>query len=103
MRRGFNAIVGFAGGLVLTWACAFLLSQMASSAAGKVQGCGDIEHCGASWWWAAGRMAFYLGPAVLFSVVAYVGTGREWRNARWAKVWCGLIAVTVLMMAFAYR
>lgn len=103
MRRFLTVGAFVALGLLVTWACLYVGSHVDwPKSHTPVKGCYEIDHCDVPWWISTLFFASLLGPAIIYGLVALIGTGREWTAARWLGSYSLLVSITAAMYFGAY-
>lgn len=90
-------------GLVVTWACLYAGSHIDwPKSTTPTSGCREIDHCDVPWWVSMLFVASLLGPAVVYGLVAFIGTGRQWASVRWFRSFSILIPLTAAIYFGGY-
>lgn len=90
-------------GLLVTWACLYVGSHVDwPKSQTPVHGCHEIDHCDVPWWISLLFIASFLGPAIVYGLIAFIGTGRQWSAARWLRSYSLLISMTAAIYFGGY-
>jgi hypothetical protein len=97
VKRLAVASGGFAYGLVLTWACLFMLSRLPLHDTGRIAtGCHEIGKCPFPWWGWLFMPVYLFGPAILLATINAIAW-RKWPVSRWARCCAGLSVAAVAL------
>ncbi len=82
-------------GLLVAWFFGYVTSQIDwPLPKPPIHGCYEIDHCDVPWWVMAIFIWWFLGPAVVYGGIAYVGIGKRWSFTRRAVTFSALLLVT---------
>ena len=82
MRRVLGALAGMVVGLLLTWLCLYVFSNVSVSTSSVSTGCGDAEHCSSSWWVGPAHLSLLLLPSLACTISGYRSVSNCWPKWR---------------------
>jgi hypothetical protein len=103
VKRIFLATAAVALGLFVAWSCSYIASHISwPTSSMPVRGCYEIDHCDVPWWIVALFITSLFGPALVYGVVAFIGSGKRWPTVRWAIIFAILLPITVCLYFALY-
>jgi len=82
-------------GFLAAWFFGYVTSRIDWSTSKRlVRACYEIDHCDVPWWVMTIFISWFIGPAVVFGTVAFVGIGKRWSFARWITTFVVLLLIT---------
>ncbi|KVN33946.1 hypothetical protein WT11_15180 [Burkholderia stagnalis] len=97
MKRMALAVLGFAWGLLVTWATIYAVNHIHwPEVKSHATGCNDMEHCTSHAKFLWGMFAMLLWPAITFAILNAVAYER-WPGRRWGGAF---FVVTLLAVLF---
>jgi hypothetical protein len=82
-------------GLLAAWFFGYVTSRIEwPRLKGAIHGCYEIDHCDVPWWVVAIFILWFVGPALLYGSVAFVGIGKRWSSTRWLVTFSALLLIT---------